>query len=100
MDEMPERPRERIRVRIVVSGRVQGVGFRYATVREARRLGLGGWARNRTDGCVEILADGAPARVDELLAWCRSGPPAAHVTRVEQCAVEPGEPFADFGVRG
>ena len=50
-------------MRIIVRGRVQGVGFRYATVSEARRLGLAGWARNAPDGSVEILAEGDPAAV-------------------------------------
>jgi acylphosphatase len=96
---MAERPKGRVRMRIVVSGLVQGVGFRYATVREARRLGLVGWARNRSDGCVEILAEGEAVRVEELLAWCRSGPPAARVTEVRHHVVEAGEPFSDFGIR-
>ena len=50
------------RKRIVVRGRVQGVGFRYATVSEARRLGLHGWARNAPDGSVEIVAEGDAGR--------------------------------------
>jgi acylphosphatase len=75
---------EEIRVRIVVRGRVQGVWFRGSTRDEARRLGLAGWARNRADGSVEILAQGAPAAVDRLVAWCHDGPPLARVRSVER----------------
>ena len=90
---------ERLRVRIVVRGRVQGVGFRYATVSEARRLGLAGWARNNPDGSVEILADGPAGAVNQLVAWCQHGPPSARVTNVHH-REEPGdgEPLGPFGV--
>jgi len=74
---------ERLRVRITVSGRVQGVGFRYATVREAQRLNLSGWVRNTHDGKVEILAEGRPEMVRRLLTWCSGGPPMAEVAGVE-----------------
>lgn len=60
-----------------IEGRVQGVGFRWWTVGEARRLGLRGWARNRADGSVEVLAIGESAAIDALEAACRAGPPAA-----------------------
>lgn len=96
---MPDSSTNRVRMRIVTSGLVQGVGFRYATVREASRLGLVGWVRNRTDGSVEILAEGEPSRVEDLLSWCRHGPPGARVTDVRHHAVEPVEAFTDFGIR-
>jgi acylphosphatase len=73
------------RVRAIVSGRVQGVSYRASTVDEARRLGLVGWVKNRVDGKVELEAEGTPANVDALLAWCKAGPPSA---RVEQVATE------------
>jgi acylphosphatase len=73
---------DRPAVRILVSGRVQGVGFRYWTVQEARRLGLDGWVRNRSDGTVEILAVGAAKALSQLARSCREGPPAAHVVAV------------------
>lgn len=82
---------EAIRVRIVVRGRVQGVWFRGSARDEARRLGLVGWARNRADGSVEILAEGAPAAVERLVAWCHEGPPLARVRSVER-TVEPIPP--------
>lgn len=86
-------------VRLIVRGRVQGVGFRYATVEQGRRLGLDGWARNLPDGSVEVVAAGAPAAVDELVSWCRTGPPSARVASVDR-APGPAEPLpAGFGVR-
>jgi acylphosphatase len=73
---------DRPAVRILVSGRVQGVGFRYWTVGEARRLGLDGWVRNRSDGTVEILAIGAAKSLTQLAKSCRQGPSAAQVIAV------------------
>ncbi|MGH8160544.1 MAG: acylphosphatase [Gammaproteobacteria bacterium] len=68
--------------RFFVSGRVQGVGFRYATAAQARRLGLMGHARNLDDGRVEVLACGDQAALDELGDWLNEGPPAARVRAV------------------
>jgi len=90
----------RMRRRILVEGRVQGVGFRYATVREGRRLGLRGFARNLRDGRVEVVAEGAEADVDRLTNWCRKGPPAAEVTSVETSEIDDaGESLGPFDVR-
>lgn len=74
--------------RLVVRGRVQGVGFRVSLVAEARRLGLAGWVRNRTDGGVEALATGPAEAVEALVAWAHHGPPFAGVSevRVEDAA--------------
>ena len=74
------------RVHLVVSGLVQGVGFRLAAQREARRLGLSGWVRNRADGRVEAVAEGPEPAIEQMVAWCRRGPPGA---RVRDVAVEP-----------
>jgi acylphosphatase len=95
-----ERQPPKLRRRILVDGRVQGVGYRYAAVREARRLGLRGFARNLPDGRVEVVAEGAPDDVSRLTAWCRLGPAAADVTSVEHTDLDPsGEPLEPFGVR-
>lgn len=67
---------------LLISGRVQGVGFRYSMAEEAERLGATGWVRNRRDGTVEAVIEGQPAVVDALLAWARRGPPSARVTDV------------------
>lgn len=74
-------------VRFVVTGRVQGVGFRWFVVKQARALGIGGYVRNRTDGSVEVVADGDPAAIDELAGALGRGPPAARVAEVERSVV-------------
>jgi acylphosphatase len=83
---------------VVVCGRVQGVFFRDCTRREARRLGIGGWVRNRPDGKVEAHVEGTPDAVEQLVAWCRSGPRHADVDDVVVSEVEP-EGFDRFDVR-
>jgi DNA ligase D-like protein (predicted 3'-phosphoesterase) len=89
-----------VAVRAIVHGGVQGVGFRDAAVRQAGELGVLGWVRNGEDGTVQVHAEGPGAAVDELLAFLRSGPPAAHVTSVdvEGVRVEGHEQFAIRGV--
>ena len=85
-----------VAARFRVTGRVQGVGFRWATVREARRLGLRGSVRNDPDGSVEVVAAGAAADVERLRSWLSEGPPPARVERVERLddPLEPaGAPF-------
>jgi acylphosphatase len=66
-----------------IAGRVQGVGYREAMVREAGRLGVTGWVRNRSDGSVEALIQGGASALEALVAWARRGPPAARVERVD-----------------
>lgn len=66
-------------VHVVVGGRVQGVGYRYSLRLEAERHGVSGWVRNRTDGSVEAVVEGADEAVDAVLAWMASGPPGARV---------------------
>ena len=65
-----------------IVGLVQGVGYRYALQREAERLGLTGWVRNRADGSVESIAQGSREALDALAAWARRGPPASRVKEV------------------
>jgi acylphosphatase len=78
-------------------GRVQGVGYRAACAEEAISLGLKGWVRNRSDGTVEVMAAGTAPQLEALRNWMQSGPPAAHVTRVD---VEPGQGrFEEFDLR-
>lgn len=72
-----------VRKRVVVSGRVQGVFFRDSCRREAQRLGLAGSARNLPDGRVEVVIEGDPDSVEQLVHWCREGPPLADVADVE-----------------
>ncbi len=75
-------------LRMVVSGRVQGVFFRGAAAAQARALGIGGYARNLDDGTVEIVAEGDRAALETMVAWAHRGPSAAHVEEVQ---VEWGE---------
>jgi len=70
-------------VRVRVEGRVQGVGYRAWTESEARRRGLGGWVRNRSDGAVEAQLSGDDAAVEAMIAAMRHGPPAARVTKLD-----------------
>ncbi len=67
------------RVHVIISGRVQGVCYRYWTQQKARELGLTGWVRNRYDGSVEAEFCGKKAQVDEMLRMCRTGPGSAFV---------------------
>jgi acylphosphatase len=71
------------RLHAVVSGRVQGVGFRASAQQVAQRLGLAGWVRNLADGRVELEAEGPPVVLDQLLAWLRKGPSLSRVDGVE-----------------
>ena len=65
-----------------MSGRVQGVFYRDSCRAEAQRLGVRGWVRNRPDRTVEVVAEGPRDRVEQLLTWCRQGPPRATVTGI------------------
>ncbi len=70
-------------LRVIVTGRVQGVGFRYFVEREALKIGIHGWVRNRRDGNVEAVFAGTPEQVEAMLASCRKGPPASRVEKIE-----------------
>ena len=84
-------------VRIRVSGRVQGVGFRFATCQQARRFSLRGWVRNRHDGSVEILAAGESTLCDRLIEWARHGPRGARVDAIEFTELAAGAAPPDSG---
>jgi acylphosphatase len=75
-------------VRLIIEGRVQGVGFRQWTVREAQRRGLDGWVRNLPDGTVEALIAGEDAAVAAMIDACRRGPSMAAVTSIREHAAE------------
>ena len=86
------------RVSVIVRGRVQGVAFRNYTCRQALELGVTGWVRNLPDGAVEGLFEGEDGAVAALVEWCRSGPPAAQVERLEtHQGIHSGE-FEDFTI--
>ncbi|MGM0576837.1 MAG: acylphosphatase [Myxococcota bacterium] len=73
----------KVRARVFISGRVQGVFFRDSTQQQARRRGVAGWVRNLVDGRVEAVLEGRDEAVRAILDWCRDGPPAARVEDVE-----------------
>jgi acylphosphatase len=87
------------RLRMLISGRVQGVFFRRAAADEACGLGLKGWARNRPDGTVEIVAEGRRRNLKMFAAWAHSGPPLAHVTEVVEEWSEFLNEFSEFRIR-
>ncbi|MFO0747802.1 MAG: acylphosphatase [Myxococcota bacterium] len=88
-----------IAVGVVVSGRVQGVGFRQSMAHEARRVEVAGWVRNLPDGRVEAWLEGAPEAVAALLDWCRRGPPHAAVEAVVERPETPAAHAPPFVVR-
>lgn len=87
------------RLRAVVRGRVQGVGFRYSVLEIARRADLRGFAENRPDGSVFVLAEGPPDRLDDLEKFLHRGPDFAQVTAVEADRSEATGEFDDFVAR-
>ena len=90
---------EKVRVRVIIEGRVQGVFFRSHTEEMAIRLGLKGWVKNRRDGRVEAVFEGDQERVDQMTQWCHRGPSEARVSKVDLFGeVFTGE-FEDFSIR-
>ena len=87
----------RIRRRVVVSGRVQGVFFRGAAQAAARAGGVDGWVRNLPDGRVEAVFEGEPSAVEALVEFCRHGPRGARVEATHVCA-EPVESLRGFAI--
>jgi acylphosphatase len=85
-----------VRRGVSVAGRVQGVWFRESCRDRALAAGVAGWVRNLDDGRVEVVLEGPPAAVDEVVAWCRQGPPRARVDRVD---VVDEEPVGERGFR-
>jgi acylphosphatase len=79
-----------------IHGQVQGVFYRESMKQEAGRLGVTGWVRNRKDGTVEALVQGEASSVEEMLAWCRQGPPRAEVNKVDEKAVSEEAALTEF----
>jgi acylphosphatase len=82
----------------LVHGRVQGVGFRYAALHQARALGLRGTVANTADGSVEVVAEGDPAALQRFLLWLDKGPPGAHVREVQVQWLPPTGSYGDFDI--
>ena len=87
------------RCHIFVSGRVQGVGYRYFARREAMKQGLTGWVRNLSDGRVEALLEGDEDAVAAMLHWCARGPAGAHVDRINKENLSGSPEYDVFGIR-
>ena len=87
-----------VRRRVVVHGRVQGVGFRFAVARAAETRRVAGWVRNRADGTVEAVFEGEPEAVESLVRFCGEGSRGAAVTRVEAVDEQP-EGLSGFDIR-
>lgn len=79
---------QRNAIRLTISGRVQGVGYRAWAMLEAERLQLDGWVRNRREGTVELLAIGPEAAIEQLARACLVGPPGASVSEIQRAAAE------------
>ena len=87
-----------LRMRVIVHGRVLGVAFRHYTHRRALETGVTGWVRNRPDGSVEAVFEGTEKAVQEMVEWCRSGPPAALVERLDLSREEYRAEFDSFNI--
>ncbi len=87
------------RLHAYVRGRVQGVNFRASTSREARRLGLTGWVRNRPDGSVEVTAEGSRASLDALVTFLQRGPSSAIVEDLHVDWEKASGEYATFSIR-
>lgn len=98
---VPSTAGNRQRLHVWITGRVQGVGYRYATQQKARQLGLAGWVRNLADGRVEAVFEGNPDDLEAIAQWCAQGPPAAIVRHLTQ-RIEPmqNEPIQNEPIQG
>ena len=88
----------KIRVRVLISGQVQGVYFRDSARALATELGVTGWVRNLRNGRVEVLCEGEEVAVRRLIEWCHEGPPGARVSRVETERSERTGEFDSFRI--
>jgi acylphosphatase len=85
-------------VHVVISGQVQGVWYRASTKQKAEALGLTGWVKNTAQGNVEAVFEGDESTVNQMIAWCRKGPPLAQVTDVKITHTHFGGEFTGFVV--
>ena len=87
---------ETVTVRIAITGRVQGVGFRESMRAVAQALEINGWVRNCEDGSVEAITQGNEYAIEQLVAWCHNGPPGANVKFVTAELEDSSETFIAF----
>ncbi|MFN7698428.1 MAG: acylphosphatase [Deltaproteobacteria bacterium] len=88
------------RIHLVIRGRVQGVFYRASATREAKRLGLTGWVKNRPDNAVELVAEGEEDQVKDFLAWAQHGPSTARVDKIDTRWRSYTGEFASFTIEG
>ena len=86
-------------VKVVISGRVQGVYYRAETQRAALETGITGWVRNLASGCVEALFQGSPENIEKMITWCHTGSPHAKVDAVDTENVGDEKIFTGFDIR-
>ena len=89
---------ENVRSHVLISGRVQGVCFRMFAENEARLRKLTGWVRNLASGQVEAVFEGPKGSIEDMIVWCRQGPPAARVTKVDVTWENFRGDFSDFRI--
>ena len=89
---------DRRRAALRIRGKVQGVSYRESARQQALRLGLTGWVRNREDGSVEAVAEGAAEALEAFITWCQRGPALARVTDVERAEHPARGEFSTFTV--
>lgn len=87
------------KVHIIVSGRVQGVGFRYSTYNKAKELNINGWVKNTFDGKVEAMLEGDENNIREMLSWCGKGPSMAFVSNIEILEQPYIEEYKEFTIK-
>lgn len=87
------------RVHLIIEGKVQGVFYRASAMEKAVSLGLSGFVRNLSGGEVELVAEGRRENLDELISWCRIGPPNAHVTDIKSTFSTPIGEFDNFHIQ-
>ena len=88
-----------VRRHLLISGVVQGVGYRWSCQRAAKGIGVTGWVRNLPDGRVEVVAQGTKEQVEQLIQWCYRGPEEARVSDIAVADEETAGDFQDFGIR-
>lgn len=89
---------KKVRTRVIIEGRVQGVFFRHHTQEMAHQLGVKGWVKNRRDGRVEAVFEGDIETVDQIVEWCHQGPSEAKVTKVSVTSEDYIGEYEDFSV--
>jgi acylphosphatase len=88
-----------VRAHLYISGRVQGVGYRYSCHREAATRRLSGWVRNLPDGRVEAVFQGPKEDVEDMIGWCYRGPSEARVSNIDVAYEDAKDDLKGFGIR-